>query len=192
MTATFLTSQIAFTLDPRIPHVILVGLPGSGKSTVGPALAARTSRGFLDFDAEIERREGRTIAQIFAENGEHYFRQKERALTEELQAAGNMVLAPGGGWITDAETVALLRPPARIIYLKVRPEVAIRRLGPDRAARPLLQRPDPLGEMKRLLVQRAPLYEGADFTVDTDSVAAPAVASKAVELVMEFRARTSL
>ena len=191
MTATFLTSQIDFTPDPRIPHVILVGLPGSGKSTVGTSLAASTSRGFLDFDAEIERREGRSIAQIFAENGEHYFRQKERALTEELRATGNMVLAPGGGWITDPETVALLRPPARIIYLKVRPQTAIARLGPERATRPLLQRPDPLGEMKRLLDQRAPLYEGADSTIETDTLAPPLVVTQAAELARGFRMRPS-
>ncbi|GAC1477843.1 MAG: shikimate kinase [Gemmatimonadaceae bacterium] len=190
MTATFLTSQNDFTPDPRVPHVVLVGLPGSGKSTVGPALAARGGRGFLDFDAEIERREGRSIAQIFAENGEHYFRQKERALTEELKATGNMVLAPGGGWITEPENVALLRPPARIIYLKVRPETALKRLGPERATRPLLLRPDPLGEMKRLLVQRAPLYEAADYTIETDSLAAPVVVTKAAELIVTLRGRS--
>src|SRR5262245_22855271 len=70
--------------DPSKPHVILVGLPGCGKTTVGQAVAERTGRAFLDLDQEIERREARSIGELFAERGELYFRQKERELTEEL------------------------------------------------------------------------------------------------------------
>ena len=97
MTATFRTSQTVSALDPSKPHIILVGLPGAGKSTVGALLGAKLGRTFLDFDAEIERREGMTIAQIFGERGEGSFRELERKLTAELKDLGNMVLAPGGG-----------------------------------------------------------------------------------------------
>jgi shikimate kinase len=182
MGATFRTSQPASVADPRRPHIILVGLPGAGKSTVGTGLAESLKRTFLDFDREIERREGRSITEMFAEKGEHYFRGLEKALTEELALLGNMVLAPGGGWITIPEVVALVRPPARLIYLKVRPETAIKRLGPERATRPLLSRPDPLGELRRLLEQRKPLYEQADATIDTELLKPQQVIQKVAEL----------
>ena len=112
MTATFRTSQIVSALDPSKPHIILVGLPGAGKSTVGTILAQKLGRTYLDFDIEIERREGMPIAQIFGELGEGGFRELELKLTEELKDLGNMVLAPGGGWITQPQVVALIRPPA--------------------------------------------------------------------------------
>jgi shikimate kinase len=159
-----------------------VGLPGSGKSTVGAGLAEMLRRTFLDLDREIEHREGKSIGEIFAEKGEHHFRSLEKGLTEELATLGNMVLAPGGGWISIPEVVALLRPPGRIIYLKVRPETAIKRLGPERATRPLLSRPDPLGELRKLLEQRRPLYEKADATVDTELLKPQEVIRKVAEL----------
>src|SRR5262249_56111238 len=107
----------------------------------------KTARAFLDIDLEIEQREGRSISQIFADCGEPYFRQKEREVTEELRLVGNMVVAPGGGWVTDPEVVALVRPPSRLIYLKVRPATALERLGPMRRSRPLLMRPAPLDDL---------------------------------------------
>jgi len=94
---TFRTSRPGSAADPSRPHIILVGLPGSGKSSVGRAVAAKLGRTFLDLDHEIERREGRSISEIFGENGEAYFRAKELSLTKELQQVGHMILAPGGG-----------------------------------------------------------------------------------------------
>ena len=186
MTVTFRTSQLVSAADPSKPHVILVGLPGAGKTTVGLAVAERLGRTFLDLDREIERREGATISALFAEQGEHYFRAKERALTEELRMLGNMILSPGGGWIANPEVVALLRPPARIIYLKVRPETAVARLGPNVSTRPLLARPDPLGELRRLLEEREPLYSAADHTVDTESLTAERVTELVADAVITF------
>jgi shikimate kinase len=154
--------------DPGTPHIVLVGLPGAGKSTVGRGVAERLGRSFLDFDVEIERRESKTIAEIFGERGEGYFRELERALTEELRLVGNMILAPGGGWVTNDGVVALLRPPARIVYLRVRPETALQRLGAERSSRPLLMRPDPLGELRRLLAARRAAYERADHVVEAE------------------------
>ena len=182
MTATFLTLPPDSATDRTEPHLILVGLPGVGKTTVGQGIASRLRRPFLDFDREIERREGATVAEIFAEKGEPYFREKERTLSTELAQVGGMVLSPGGGWIADPEGVALLRPRARIIYLKVRPEVALTRLGPDRTARPLLTRPDPLGELKRLLKEREPHYQSADAVVDTEQLTAQQVIDSVLAL----------
>lgn len=168
MTPTFHTSRPGLEADPGVPHVILVGLPGSGKTTVGRAVAERLNRPFLDLDEEIERREGESIGQIFGERGEAYFRQCERQLTQELRECGGMVVSPGGGWVSNPGLISLLRPPGRLVYLKVRPETALERLGANRALRPLLSRPDPLGELKRLHVARRAAYESADWIVDTE------------------------
>lgn len=171
MTDTFRTSRTVSALDPSKPHLVLVGLPGAGKSTVGQMLAERLGRTFLDFDVEIERREGATISAIFAERGEAAFRQLERKLTEELRDLGNMVLAPGGGWVTDPASVALLRPPARLIYLRVRPETALKRLGAGAGGRPLLNRPDPLAELQKMFEDRRAQYQAADMEIGAELLA---------------------
>lgn len=179
---TFRTSNPVSVADPSLPHFILVGLPGSGKTTVGQAVAAHLKRTFLDLDLEIERREGRSISQIFGEKGEGYFRKKERDVTEELKLVGNMIVAPGGGWIADPENVALVRPPSQLIYLRVTPATALKRLGPMRMMRPLLSRPDPLGELNRLLEARKAAYESADHIVSTELFDLQRVVSKVAEL----------
>lgn len=183
MTATFRTSNPVFETDPGLPHVVLVGLPGAGKTVVGQGVSIAVRRPFLDLDHEIERREGMTVNDIFAQQGEPAFRVLERKVTEELRGTGGMVLSPGGGWIADAGNVALLRPPARIIYLRVRPETALARLGTERATRPLLQRPDPLGELKRLYEARKAAYEGADVTVDTEQLSVEQVINMVAEII---------
>jgi shikimate kinase len=179
--ATFHTLQPGSAADPSLPHLVLVGLPGSGKSTVGAVLAERLGRGFLDFDVEITRREGMTVPEIFAQRGEAHFRSLERALTEECQSLGGLVLAPGGGWVTQPENIALLRPPARLIYLKATPDTAAVRLGAATAGRPLLNRPDPRGELGRLLAARKAAYESADTVVNVDRLDVQRVAEKIAE-----------
>lgn len=171
------------------PNLILVGLPGVGKSTVGRKVAERFWRPFLDFDVEIERREGMSVARIFAERGERYFRDRERALTEELLGSGGMVLAPGGGWVATPGNVALLRPPGRIIYLEATPELALRRLRAGtsgRAARPLLARSDPLPTLQRLLAERGEFYRAADCVVNTEVLNLQQVTDAVVELASVF------
>jgi shikimate kinase len=181
--ATFRTSQPGSAADPAVPHLILVGLPGAGKSTVGAALARELGRSFLDFDAEIVRRQGMSIAQIFAQRGEPFFRELEHGLTEELRQVGGMVLAPGGGWVARPETVALIRPPSRMVYLRLRPRTAIARMGRSVAGRPLLSRPDPVGELERLYKERRSAYESADYVVDVERVAISEVVRRIVSAV---------
>src|SRR5471030_845965 len=89
---TFRTSQPVSAVDPSRPHVVLVGLPGSGKSTIGRLAAERARFGFLDFDLEIERRQGLSVAEIFAAKGEPFFRRLERELTAELAEIGGMIV----------------------------------------------------------------------------------------------------
>lgn len=178
MTVSFRTSQTIGSLDPAKPHIVLVGLPGAGKSTVGSMVATALGRTFLDFDLEIERREGMPIAQIFGERGEGGFRELERKLTEELKPLGNMVLAPGGGWITDPAVVSLIRPPASMVYLRVRPETALKRLAAETAVRPLLNRPDPMAELTRLFEERKVAYQAADLEIGTELLTPQQVAQQ--------------
>jgi shikimate kinase len=187
MTPTFRTSQGVSAADPTIPHVILVGLPGCGKSVVGMRAAEMSGRSFLDFDAEIERREGESVSQIFAEHGEHYFRSKERELTEELRETGGMILAPGGGWITDPEVVGMLHPPGRLVYLRVKPETALKRMGKRQELRPLLTRANPLEELRLLHAARRVLYERADLIIESERLSLQEVTEKVVALANELR-----
>src|SRR5476651_1297528 len=171
---TFRTSQPVSKVDPSLltdaPHLILVGLPGVGKTTVARAVGEKLGRQVLDFDAEISRREHSSIAEIFGSRGEAHFRKLERSLTEELQLTGGMVLSPGSGWIANGDCLALLRPPATLVYLKVLPSVALARMGSTAAERPLLRLPDPLAEVRRLLEAREKMYLQSDHTVSTDKM----------------------
>jgi shikimate kinase len=167
--------------DPSVPHLVLVGLAGAGKSTVGELLADALQRSFLDFDMEITRRCGMSVPEIFGQKGEGYFRELETMLTRELAETGGMVLAPGGGWILNDENRSLLSPLARMIYLKVSPEVALHRMGAATAGRPLLNRPDPRGELERLLEVRRPLYELAEITVVVDRLDAQRVTERILD-----------
>jgi shikimate kinase len=120
--------------------------------------------------------------------GEPYFRQQEIAITLELRQCGNMIVAPGGGWVTNKGVVEIIRPPARLVYLKVKPETALARLGTQRAARPLLSRPDPLGELRRLLAEREQLYAQADHVISAEVLDVKRVVEKLVELASTIKA----
>lgn len=161
---------------------MLVGLPGAGKSTIGRRVARLLRRPFVDFDVELERREGQTVSGLFASRGEAAFRKLEVELTVELAKTEPSVWAPGGGWITNPGVTALVRPPGRIIHLKVSPAGAMKRLGSARASRPLLMESDPGAVLDRLWASRAALYAAADAEVDTEVVDFQRVAEEVVLL----------
>jgi shikimate kinase len=137
----------------------------------------------MDFDVEIARRQGRSIAEIFAADGEAHFRALEQSLTAELRTVPAMVLSPGGGWVTRAGTVVLLRPPARLVYLEVTPGTAVRRMGAGVANRPLLQGSDPVGELDRLLELRRSAYESADVVVNVERLTLQQVGAKVLAAI---------
>jgi len=163
------------------PHLILVGLPGVGKTSIGRAAARQLGRKFLDFDEEIERRAGMNIREMFKLRGEDHFRAQELALTRELSTTGGMVLSPGGGWITQPGSVELLRSTGRIIYLRASPEAVARRLRRVET-RPLLAGRDPVVALRELYAKRRALYETADVTLDTERLARQQLIAKVVEL----------
>ncbi|HEY9515978.1 MAG TPA: shikimate kinase [Gemmatimonadaceae bacterium] len=157
-------------VPPSTPHLILVGLPGSGKTSVGRGVARRCGRRFLDFDAEIEARAGCSVAEIFRRRGEPAFRSLELQLTRELALEDGMILSPGGGWAAIPGALGLLRPPSVMVYLRASPEVVLSRMGQSTVARPLLCAPDPLVELRRLLAEREAIYRLADHVVDVEDV----------------------
>lgn len=171
-------------------RVVLLGFMGAGKSTVGPLLAARLGWRFVDLDHEIERREGRTVAAIFERQGEPRFRALEAQCTIELAGEPEVVLAPGGGWITTPGNLHRLGPGTLTVWLQVTAEEALARIGRDRAARPLLSAPDPHTAAARLLLQRERLYRQADIAVPTNGRTADEVAHE-IEIYARARSRSA-
>jgi len=165
---------------------VLVGLPGAGKTSAGQLVAAQLGRPFLDFDEELERRAGRSVTDLFARDGEAAFRAAEAALSAELVDRTAMVLAPGGGWMANAEAAATLRPAARIIYLRVSAAAALDRMGSALAARPLLAGADPRTALEGLLRRREALYAMADQVLDTEALSVAEVADTLVAITREL------
>lgn len=145
--------------------IVLVGMMGCGKSSVGRRLAQRLGLPFLDADTEIETAAGMTIPEIFAQRGEAEFRDGERRVIRRiLTTSAPLVLATGGGAFMNAETRNAVAQYGLSLWLKAEPEVLMRRVR-KRANRPLLQTADPEGTLRRLLAEREPLYGLADITV---------------------------
>ncbi len=147
------------------PVLILVGVPGAGKTTVGQALAAALGVEFDDTDQLIERREGRSVGDIFVQDGEQRFREIEREVVAQAVAGHSGVLALGGGAVLDSDSRGLLRD-IPTVWLKVDTDTAVRRVGLN-APRPVLLG-NVRGQLKSLTLEREPLYtEVADVSIDT-------------------------
>jgi shikimate kinase len=152
-------------LGPR-PLIILVGMMGAGKTTIGREYARRHGYDFLDCDQELEARLGVSVATIFEIEGEAGFRRRESALLEELSQREGLVLATGGGVVMAEENRAMLKAHGIVIYLNVPTKVLWERTRHDKS-RPLLQVPNPREKIENLFKLRDPLYrEVADIVVD--------------------------
>lgn len=159
--------------------VVLVGLMGAGKTSVGRILAERLGLPFLDADAEIERAAGATIEEIFARDGEAVFRSGERRVIGRLLAGPPAVIATGGGAYMDATTRAAVRARAIAVWLRADLDTLAERTG-RRGGRPLLKNGDPRETLARLIDERYPVYAEADLTVETGVEPAEAVAERII------------
>ncbi len=145
--------------------IVLVGMMGSGKSSVGRRLANRLGLAFVDADTEIETAAGMTIPEIFAQRGESEFRNGERrVISRILTTRAPLVLATGGGAFMNAETRARIADLGISIWLKAEPEVLMRRVR-KRSNRPLLQTADPDATLRAMLAEREPVYALSDLTL---------------------------
>lgn len=164
--------------------IALVGLPGSGKSTVGRQLARRLDLPFVDSDPEIERRIGCTIREYFEREGESNFRDAEEAAIADITGRGHQgVLSTGGGTVLRPANRERLRASGYVIYLRTSPEEVFKRLRHDRN-RPLLQVGDPMQRLRDLFAVRDPLYrETAHFVID---IGRPSVAALVNMIVMQL------
>lgn len=161
----------------------LVGLPGSGKSTVGRQLARRLQLPFFDSDHVIEQRIGCSIREYFEREGEDRFRDVEESIIDQLTLNQKGVLSTGGGVVLRAANRLHLRQRGQVIYLNSSPDELFRRLRHD-VNRPLLQVADPLGRLRELHALRDPLYrETAHFIIETGR---PSVATLVNMIVMQL------
>ena len=148
--------------------VVMVGLMGAGKTTVGRRLASRLGLAFVDADQEIEAAAGMTISDIFEQHGEAYFRDGERRVIERLMAGEQKVLATGGGAYIDEQTRKLVDANAVSVWLRGELPLLLRRVA-RRQTRPLLKS-NPKEVMQRLIKERYPIYEKADITIESRDV----------------------
>ena len=149
--------------------IVLVGLMGAGKSTVGRRLAQKLGLEFTDADAEIERAAGKTVPDIFRDHGEAYFREGERKVIARLLDSGSQVLATGGGAFMNEETRHNIARRGISVWLRADMNLLMKRVR-RRDNRPLLKAEDPEEIMRQLIAQRYPVYGHADVTVESRDV----------------------
>ncbi len=176
-------AEIAAALGAR--SVVLVGMMGAGKSTIGRRLSARLRLPFLDADAEIEAAAGMSIADIFESRGEPDFRDGEARVIARLLDGGPVVLATGGGAFMRQETRDRIRDRAVSIWLKADADIIMRRVK-RRSDRPLLQTADPESTVGRLISEREPVYQQADLTIWSRDVPHEKIVDECIEALHAF------
>ena len=173
-------------------NLILVGMMGSGKTTMGRALSKCLGKIFVDSDEEVQKRTGVTIPHIFDIEGEEGFRQRECAVIRDLSGRDNLVLATGGGVILAEQNRALLQQNGIVIYLKANVHDLWQRTRHDRS-RPLLQTADPHAKLTELFHQRDPLYrQVADIIIQSGKQSAHTLMLHLVDEIESFRKNNGL
>ena len=166
-------------------NIVLVGFMGTGKTVTAKALAKRLGLRYVSIDDLIEKKENKKISDIFAENGEEYFRKIESEAIREAAAIEGVVIDAGGGAVIKEENVKNLKKTGVIICLTATPDVILQRTK-NQAHRPLLNVPDPKSKIEELLAKRLPYYKKADFIIDTSDMA-PVEAAGKIEKIMHGR-----
>lgn len=165
--------------------LVLVGMMGAGKTTVGRRLAARIHRQFLDSDEEIEKAAQMSIPEIFEKRGEAEFRAGETRVIARVLKDQGVVLATGGGAFVNAETRALIKQGAISVWLKAEIDILFERVS-RRSNRPLLKTANPRATLEKLIAERYPIYAEADITVVSRDVPQDVVASDVVDAVLAY------
>ena len=162
-------------------NIVLVGFMGTGKSAAGRRIAKRLDRPFIDMDAEIERRERRKIGDIFAKEGESFFRKLERALVQELSERDNLVIAAGGGVVLDPENVSDFARTGVVICLSADPSAILERVMAE-THRPLIEGGAKARKITDLLKLRQPMYDAVPRQIDTTHLSSEQTADRVVEM----------
>ena len=166
--------------------IVLVGMMGVGKSSIGRRLAARLAVPFVDADTEIEKAAGMSIADIFSRHGEADFRSGEARVIARLLEGGPQVLATGGGAVMNADTRAAIKAKGVSIWLSAELDVLLRRINKRKNERPMLQTADPAATLRELLVVREPIYAQADLTVRSREVPHDAIVTEIITALAGF------
>lgn len=174
-----------------IHNLALIGFMGAGKSSVGRLAAAHLRYEFIDTDDLIEKRAGKSIAEIFSHEGEIAFRETEQQLVAEMNGWRRKVISTGGGLAANEANLASLKQHALVVCLWASPEEIWERVR-NQTHRPLLQGPDPLGRIRALLEQRTPFYRQADVLVNTGMRSAREVAQQVLHQFHSARLRPAL
>ena len=149
-------------------NIALIGFMGTGKSAVGRALAEKLGREFVEMDRLIEERAGKSILEIFRQDGEIAFRELEIEAAKRVAQGADQVIACGGGMVLNKINTDRLRETSRMVYLKASPRKILERTSAGENERPLLDAPDPAQRIRELLDFRKPFYQrSADITIDT-------------------------
>ena len=151
----------------NIQNIALIGFMGTGKSSVGRLVADQLQFKFLDTDELIEQRAGKSIAQIFEQDGEVAFRKLEQEILREISALKQVVISTGGGLGANEANVASLKEHALVVCLWAPPQIVWKRVQ-NQSHRPLLKTSDPQAKIRELLAQREPIYRQADILVNTE------------------------
>ena len=168
--------------------LVLVGMMGAGKTTVGRRLASRLGRQFLDSDEEIEKAAQMTIPDIFEKRGEAEFRAGETRVIARVLKDRGIVLATGGGAFVNVETRALIKTEALSVWLKAEADILFERVS-RRSNRPLLKTANPRATLEKLIADRYPIYAEADVTVLSREVPQDVVAGDVIDTVLGFLKR---
>ena len=163
-------------------NVALVGFMGAGKTVVGKVLSRQLGMIFIDSDDVIVEREQRAISDIFAKDGEPYFRKVEKEVIKEIAQRDGLIIACGGGVVLDKENMSNLKRNGLVVYLQSSPEVIFER-AKNYNHRPLLNVENPKKQIEDTLKARTPLYSQADYTVDTSDLTIEEVVNKILEII---------
>jgi len=160
-------------------NIVLIGLMGSGKTTIGKKIAEKTGMKFTDTDELIVLKAGKSINLIFAEDGEAFFRDLESELIKEVSGQENLVISTGGGAVIREENINNLKKNGVLFYLNAPAEELFERIKYD-TERPLIKTENPLGTLKTLLENRENFYNQADFKIDTMSKSPVGIADEII------------